>query len=326
MSADGYIEYLRRRAAGGAGLIICQPVLSDPRADHHRGDGAPARPARRGGPRRGRDDPAADDPPRAPSPDPRPTSDGPPLLRLREHPVRGRRDRAPDDQRRDRADDRGLPADRPDGGFGRLRRRRGARRRTATSSSSPSPRNSTPATTSGDATARSSSGGCSRSPGPRWARAASSATERRTDDLRSAEDGGIGFAGLADIVRTVLATGTIDVLNTHHRRRRGELRPRDPDYRYGEAPNIPAVARLRADRRHRRAGHRGRAHPVARRGRVPARLGHLRPGRDDQGAHRRSRPGGQGARAGGAPHPPVRRRERVRQPQAGRVSGDQLLP
>ena len=30
MSPSGYIEYLRRRAAGGAGLIICQPILSDP--------------------------------------------------------------------------------------------------------------------------------------------------------------------------------------------------------------------------------------------------------------------------------------------------------
>ena len=30
MSPAGYIEYLRRRAAGGAGLIICQPILSDP--------------------------------------------------------------------------------------------------------------------------------------------------------------------------------------------------------------------------------------------------------------------------------------------------------
>jgi 2,4-dienoyl-CoA reductase-like NADH-dependent reductase (Old Yellow Enzyme family) len=30
MSPASYIEYLRRRAAGGAGLIICQPILSDP--------------------------------------------------------------------------------------------------------------------------------------------------------------------------------------------------------------------------------------------------------------------------------------------------------
>src|SRR5262245_50289608 len=30
MSPDAYIEYLRRRAAGGVGLITCQPALSDP--------------------------------------------------------------------------------------------------------------------------------------------------------------------------------------------------------------------------------------------------------------------------------------------------------
>src|ERR1700731_1495548 len=30
MSPASYIEYLRRGAAGGAGLIICQPILSDP--------------------------------------------------------------------------------------------------------------------------------------------------------------------------------------------------------------------------------------------------------------------------------------------------------
>ncbi|MDT7555858.1 MAG: hypothetical protein QOI68_328, partial [Pseudonocardiales bacterium] len=28
--ADGYIEYLRRRAAGGAGLIIAQPQYPNP--------------------------------------------------------------------------------------------------------------------------------------------------------------------------------------------------------------------------------------------------------------------------------------------------------
>ena len=67
-----------------------------------------------------------------------------------------------------------------------------------------------------------------------------------TDDLRSAEDGGIGFAGLAAIVRTVLAEGTIDVLNTTIGDGGASYARAIPSYRYGEAPNIPAVARLRA--------------------------------------------------------------------------------
>jgi 2,4-dienoyl-CoA reductase-like NADH-dependent reductase (Old Yellow Enzyme family) len=67
-----------------------------------------------------------------------------------------------------------------------------------------------------------------------------------TDDLRSPEDGGIGFAGIAEIVRTVLGTGTIDVLNTTIGDGGASYARAIPNYRYGEAPNIPAVARLRA--------------------------------------------------------------------------------
>jgi 2,4-dienoyl-CoA reductase-like NADH-dependent reductase (Old Yellow Enzyme family) len=67
-----------------------------------------------------------------------------------------------------------------------------------------------------------------------------------TDDLRSPEDGGIGFAGIVEIVRTVLGTGTIDVLNTTIGDGGASYARAIPNYRYGEAPNIPAVARLRA--------------------------------------------------------------------------------
>jgi 2,4-dienoyl-CoA reductase-like NADH-dependent reductase (Old Yellow Enzyme family) len=66
-----------------------------------------------------------------------------------------------------------------------------------------------------------------------------------TDDLRSPDDGGIGFAGMAEIVATVLATGTIDVLNTTIGDGGASYARAIPSYRYGEAPNIPAVARLR---------------------------------------------------------------------------------
>lgn len=67
-----------------------------------------------------------------------------------------------------------------------------------------------------------------------------------TDDLNSPEDGGIGFAGITEIVRTVLDTGTIDVLNTTIGDGGASYARAIPNYRYGEAPNIPAVARLRA--------------------------------------------------------------------------------
>ncbi len=66
-----------------------------------------------------------------------------------------------------------------------------------------------------------------------------------TDDLRSPEDGGIGFAGIAEIVRSLLATGTIDVLNTTIGDGGASYARAIPNYRYGEAPNIPAVTRLR---------------------------------------------------------------------------------
>ena len=66
-----------------------------------------------------------------------------------------------------------------------------------------------------------------------------------TDDLRSPEDGGIGLAGMAEIVAALLAEGTIDVLNTTIGDGGASYARAIPNYRYGEAPNMPAVARLR---------------------------------------------------------------------------------
>jgi 2,4-dienoyl-CoA reductase-like NADH-dependent reductase (Old Yellow Enzyme family) len=67
-----------------------------------------------------------------------------------------------------------------------------------------------------------------------------------TDDLRSPDDGGIGFAGIVEIVRALLATGHIDVLNTTIGDGGPSYARAIPNYRYGEAPNLPAVRRLRA--------------------------------------------------------------------------------
>ena len=67
-----------------------------------------------------------------------------------------------------------------------------------------------------------------------------------TDDLRSPEDGGIGFAGMVGIVRSLLATGHIDVLNTTIGDGGPSYARAIPNYRYGEAPNMPPVVRLRA--------------------------------------------------------------------------------
>ncbi len=67
-----------------------------------------------------------------------------------------------------------------------------------------------------------------------------------TDDLRSPEDGGVGFAEGARIVRRLLDTGEIDVLNTTIGDGNASYSRAIPDYRAADAPNIPAVARLRA--------------------------------------------------------------------------------
>ena len=66
-----------------------------------------------------------------------------------------------------------------------------------------------------------------------------------TDDLRSPDDGGIGFRTGVEIVRRLLDTGVIDVVNTTIGDGGATYARAIPDYRYGEAPNIPAVVRLR---------------------------------------------------------------------------------
>ncbi|MCU1659463.1 MAG: putative N-methylproline demethylase [Pseudonocardiales bacterium] len=66
-----------------------------------------------------------------------------------------------------------------------------------------------------------------------------------TDDMRSPDDGGIGFRAGVEIVRRLLDTGVIDVLNTTIGDGGVSYARAIPDYRYGEAPNIPAVVRLR---------------------------------------------------------------------------------
>ncbi|WP_433359846.1 FAD-dependent oxidoreductase [Streptosporangium sp. CA-115845] len=66
-----------------------------------------------------------------------------------------------------------------------------------------------------------------------------------SDDLRSPEDGGIGFAGIVEILRELLSTGTIDVLNTTIGDGGASYARAIPNYRYAEAPNIPALTRLR---------------------------------------------------------------------------------
>jgi 2,4-dienoyl-CoA reductase-like NADH-dependent reductase (Old Yellow Enzyme family) len=66
-----------------------------------------------------------------------------------------------------------------------------------------------------------------------------------TDDLRHPEDGGIGFEAGAEIVRRLADTGLIDVFNTTIGDGGASYARAIPDYRYTEAPNIPAVSRLR---------------------------------------------------------------------------------
>jgi 2,4-dienoyl-CoA reductase-like NADH-dependent reductase (Old Yellow Enzyme family) len=66
-----------------------------------------------------------------------------------------------------------------------------------------------------------------------------------TDDLRDGDEGGIGFRAGVDILRRLLATGDVDVLNTTIGDGNASYARAIPDYRWGDAPNIPAVARLR---------------------------------------------------------------------------------
>lgn len=66
-----------------------------------------------------------------------------------------------------------------------------------------------------------------------------------TDDLRSGEDGGLGVSGIVDIVRALLKTDQIDVLNTTIGDGGPSYARAIPSYRYGEAPNIPPLVKMR---------------------------------------------------------------------------------
>lgn len=67
-----------------------------------------------------------------------------------------------------------------------------------------------------------------------------------TDDLCSPEDGGLGAAGISTAVQTLLDTGRIDLLNTTVGVGGASYARAIPNYRGGEAPNIPLLHRLRA--------------------------------------------------------------------------------
>ena len=65
-----------------------------------------------------------------------------------------------------------------------------------------------------------------------------------TDDMRSPEDGGLGVDGAIGTVRAVLATGEIDVLNTTVGHGGKTYARAIPSYRLGEAVNMPKARHL----------------------------------------------------------------------------------
>lgn len=65
-----------------------------------------------------------------------------------------------------------------------------------------------------------------------------------TDDLVSVEDGGIGPSGLARVIEKLLDTGALDVINTTIGDGGPSYARATPSYRFAEAPNIPALERL----------------------------------------------------------------------------------
>jgi 2,4-dienoyl-CoA reductase-like NADH-dependent reductase (Old Yellow Enzyme family) len=65
-----------------------------------------------------------------------------------------------------------------------------------------------------------------------------------TDDMRSPEDGGLGAGGAIDSVRAMLATGEIDVLNTTVGHGGKTYTRAIPSYRFTEAVNMPKARRL----------------------------------------------------------------------------------
>lgn len=66
-----------------------------------------------------------------------------------------------------------------------------------------------------------------------------------TDDLVSPEDGGLAAAGLAETVRALLGTGEIDLLNTTVGVGGASYGRAIPNYRSTEAPNVPKARRMR---------------------------------------------------------------------------------
>jgi 2,4-dienoyl-CoA reductase-like NADH-dependent reductase (Old Yellow Enzyme family) len=65
-----------------------------------------------------------------------------------------------------------------------------------------------------------------------------------TDDMRSPEDDGLGVDGAIDSVRAILATGEIDVLNTTVGHGGKTYARAIPSYRLGEAVNMPKARHL----------------------------------------------------------------------------------
>jgi 2,4-dienoyl-CoA reductase-like NADH-dependent reductase (Old Yellow Enzyme family) len=65
-----------------------------------------------------------------------------------------------------------------------------------------------------------------------------------TDDMRSPEDDGLGITGAVDSARAILATGEIDVLNTTVGHGGKTYARAIPSYRFGEAVNMPKARNL----------------------------------------------------------------------------------
>lgn len=66
-----------------------------------------------------------------------------------------------------------------------------------------------------------------------------------TDDLRAPEDGGRGATGIAEDLTAILGTGSVDLLNTTVGDGGKSYYRAIPSYRFGEGPNIPFITRLR---------------------------------------------------------------------------------
>lgn len=66
-----------------------------------------------------------------------------------------------------------------------------------------------------------------------------------TDDFRAPEDGGRGAAGIADDLARILGTGHVDLLNTTVGDGGKSYARAIPSYRFGDAPNVSFLTRLR---------------------------------------------------------------------------------